>query len=694
MSFASPLFLIGLVAVAIPILVHLFNFRRYRKVYFSNVDRLEQLQSETRRQSTLRQLLILAARILAIVFLVLAFARPVISNGNRRGGIPAAQKNDVSIFIDNSFSMENSDGNGILLDKAKAKAREIVAAYGPSDRFQLLTCDVEGRHFHWLSREEMLSMIDEVQVTGNTAMIDDIAQRQFDFLHGSPGNNHYAFIISDFQTSAFDADAMPVDSTIDLTFVPLASASHDNVFIDSVAFGAPAFHRGNSVAVKVWLCNEGDENLDKVPVSLFVNDRQRALATVDLPARSTSTVDLHFACDEKGILSGRIETEDYPIDFDNTFYFSLNIRDRVDVLLVEGAANNPFITSLYDGDSSVRLNTMALRQMDFSNLEGHDMIILDELPSISSGMAQTLLSFTQQGGTVVVVVSDQADVNSYNAALSLFSAPHLAGKQNGRATAATINMDNALFANVFNGRSDDMELPTVNGYKRLQSSASALSESVITLVGGDDYITHTPCGEGHLYIIAAPLRDANTDFVRQALFVPTLYNMALYSVRPTAPSATLGQEQSLPLAYRYEPESHLMVAPHVPSEKDVVSSHEFIPDIRTTGGLSRLVTHDVGLDAGNYTLSQDGEPREGLSFNYSRIESRMLFMTQDDLEKIAKDQGLDNVSVVPNPDKPLDNYLRERMEGRTLWRLCLILSLLMLLTEILLLKIKIKSKTV
>ena len=106
------------------------------------------------------------------------------------------------------------------------------------------------------------------------------------------------------------------------------------------------------------------------------------------------------------------------------------------------------------------------------------------------------------------------------------------------------------------------------------------------------------------------------------------------------------------------------------------------------------MTHDVGLDAGNYTLSQDGEPREGLSFNYSRIESRMLFMTQDDLEKIAKDQGLDNVSVVPNPDKPLDNYLRERMEGRTLWRLCLILSLLMLLTEILLLKIKIKSKTV
>ena len=103
MILSSPLFLIGLVAVAIPVIVHLFNFRRYKKVYFSNVERLEQLQSETRRQSTLRQLLIMFARILAIVFLVLAFARPVIPN---RNSAMRSGSNDISIFIDNSFSME------------------------------------------------------------------------------------------------------------------------------------------------------------------------------------------------------------------------------------------------------------------------------------------------------------------------------------------------------------------------------------------------------------------------------------------------------------------------------------------------------------------------------------------------------------------------------------------------------------
>lgn len=692
MSFASPLFLIGLLAVAIPIIVHLFNFRRYKKVYFSNVDQLEQLQSETRKQSNLRQLLILAARILAIVFLVLAFARPVLSRGDAEVRTGA---NDVSIFIDNSFSMENSDGNVILLDKAKIKAREIVSAYAPGDRFQLLTCDVEGRHFHWLSKEEMLTAIDEVQVSGSTAMLADIAGRQVDFLHGGRGVNRYAYLISDFQASAMEMDAMPVDSTVDVTFVPLASSSDDNVFIDSVELGAPVVHKGNSVSVEVWISNEGDENLDKVPVSLYVNEKQRALATVDLPARSTSSANLHFVVDETGVLNCRIETEDYPVTFDNVYYFSINVRDRVGCLIVEGGDRNPFLASLFESDSSMRCSTMSLRQMDFSNLEGHDMVLLDELPSVTSGMAQSLHGFVERGGTLVVVVSDNADEASYNAALSLFSAPTLAGKQSGRATASMVNIENALYRGVFNSSNklSDMELPTVNGFWKLQTTAATLKESVISIAGGGDYICYTPCGEGHLYIITAPLRDAHTDFVRQALFVPTLYNMALYSVRPSVLSAMLGREQSFPLVSRYESEGHAVRLKKTDSPSDNENqTSEIIPDIRTNGGHCRLVTHDMPREAGNYLLTQDDEVLEGVSFNYSRDESKMEFLGVDALESMVDDFGIENVSIVPNPDKPLDNYLRERMEGRSLWRWCVILALLMLLVEVVLLKVNIGAK--
>ena len=130
--FTHPLFLIGLVAVGIPIAIHLLQLRRYKKVYFSNVDMLEELHNEDRRQRNLRQLLILAMRILAIVFLVLAFSQPVIRNKTsqlRAGGTV------VSVYVDNSYSMESGGMDGSLLESARRKAREVAAAYKPDDQF-------------------------------------------------------------------------------------------------------------------------------------------------------------------------------------------------------------------------------------------------------------------------------------------------------------------------------------------------------------------------------------------------------------------------------------------------------------------------------------------------------------------------------------------------------------------------------
>ena len=682
MILSSPLFLIGLVAVAIPVVVHLFNFRRYKKVYFSNVERLEQLQSETRRQSTLRQLLIMFARILAIVFLVLAFARPVIPNKNSalRSGL-----NDVSIYIDNSFSMESNGGDGTLLELAKTKAREIVAAYGPTDRFQLLTNDVEGRHFHWLSKDEMLSMIDEVDAGSATLPLSTLIEKQFEFLKSGRSNNRNAYVISDFQNSVSDFDAFPTDSNVVTTLVPLASAAQNNVYIDSLALNAPAFCRGNSVVARVSIRNEGDENLEKAPVTLYINGRQRALASVDLPAQSTSTVDMHFTIDETGILNGKVETSDYPITFDDQLYFTLNIRDRIRMLTVEGKAVNENLVRLFGGDSVVAYSSLNLQQMDFSRIDGNDIILLDELPSVSTGMAQTLRSFVDDGGTLVMVMGENVDESSYNEALRLFSAPQIAGRNKGRVAAGTVNLNNGLYNNVFSGRNDDMEMPSVTDYYRFATSGTTLNETIISLANGDSYVSVTPCGAGRLYLIAAPLRDAHTDFVRQALFVPTLYNMALYSLRPTPLYMALGQEIPIPLSFMYD------AADGNVKLKGREGDYEEIPDIRRMGNLNTLIPHGSVREAGNYLLVQDGKEREGLSFNYSRLESQMNFIDRDALLKQLKDYNLDGYDVVRNADKPLDTYLKEQMEGRRLWRWCIALSLLFLLAEIALIRIPVSK---
>lgn len=679
MTLTEPLFLIGLVAAAIPVIVHLFNFRRYRKVYFSNVEQLEQIQTETRRQSTLRQLLIMFCRIMAIVFLVLAFARPVIPNRNSNAKSGA---NDISIYIDNSFSMESSNGSTNLLELATAKAREIVAAYGPTDRFQLITNDIEGRHFHWVAKDEILLLLDDIATSSASPTLSAMVRKQFDFLRTGSNANKQAFVISDFQSTTADIDNLPDDSTISTTLVPLKAVSQNNIYIDSLALNAPAFYRGNSVAAEVWLHNDGDEDLTNVPITLFANNRQRALATIDLPARASASALMRFTIEDTGIVDGRIETTDYPVTFDDKYYFTLNIRSRIRMLTVEGGSANPYLSRLYGGDSSISYSTVSLRQIDFSHIDNNDIILLDELPTLTTGMAQSLRPFVEAGGTLVIVPSNDADESGYNETLRLMAAPQLAGRVKQRTQTARIDTDNALFRNVFASKAQsNIELPTVTDYHRLSVSANTLQEPIISLNNGDNYLCSTPCGEGRIYLFAAPLRDENTDFVRQALFVPTLYNMALYSIRPTPPASTLGDEHPIPLTKRYDNSRG--------SVKLTSAQNDFeeIPDIRHTGNTYSLVPHGTLKAAGNYRLAQDNSSAEGLSFNYSRRESQMAFTDRAEISKLLKDNNKNHYTVLQNAEKPLDKYIKELNDGRQLWRWCIVLALLMLAIETALLRL-------
>ena len=246
MTFANPAFLWGLLAVIIPIAIHLFNFHRYRTVYFSNVDRLAELHTESRRSSKVRRWLLLACRILAVVFLVLAFARPVIPNRNStvRGGTTV-----VSVYVDNTYSMESAASEGSLIDEAVRKAREIASTHAISDRYQLLTADLTGIQMRWLSRDEFLEALDDIKPTSASPRLSDAVRRQLDFMKQSGAANRFAYIVSDFQQAGSDLDALPADSLATVTLVPLQGVEADNLYIDTLLLDAPAYFAGGDVSV-------------------------------------------------------------------------------------------------------------------------------------------------------------------------------------------------------------------------------------------------------------------------------------------------------------------------------------------------------------------------------------------------------------------------------------------------------------
>ena len=174
-SFVYPTFLFALAALLIPIIIHLFYFRRFKKVYFTNVKFLKELKEERASRNRLKHFLVLLSRMLALAFLVFAFAQPYIPQTEAEivRGTKAA-----SVFIDNSFSMNALSNDVSLFEKAKRKAREIVEAYGPEDRFQIITNDFEGKHQRLLDKDEFIGYLDEIEISPNVQNLNEVFSRQ------------------------------------------------------------------------------------------------------------------------------------------------------------------------------------------------------------------------------------------------------------------------------------------------------------------------------------------------------------------------------------------------------------------------------------------------------------------------------------------------------------------------------------
>lgn len=245
MEFISPSVLFALSAVSIPVIIHLFNFRKYKRVYFTNVRLIKEIKQETKKRSQLKHLIVLLMRILAIAALVFAFARPFIPVSNSI--IKHGEKNAVSIYVDNSFSMEAKSGKGYLIEDAKKQAAQIAKSYRPSDVFQLITNDLKPEHQRFVDRTKLLKMIKGVELSSSVKDVKDIISFQNNLLMENNAINKISWIISDLQKSTSNYNGISEDTNIVNYIVPVLSNDKANIFIDSCWFDTPVIQQNQQL---------------------------------------------------------------------------------------------------------------------------------------------------------------------------------------------------------------------------------------------------------------------------------------------------------------------------------------------------------------------------------------------------------------------------------------------------------------
>ncbi|MFC2176575.1 BatA domain-containing protein, partial [Bacteroidota bacterium] len=317
MNFAYPEFLFALTAVSIPIVIHLFNFRRFKKVYFSDIRFLKNVEIETRSKNQLRNLLILLTRMLAITCLVLGFAQPVIPTSNSQQS--SASKN-VIVYVDNSFSMNAAGENGSLLQEAIAKSIEVASAYSGSASLKLLTNDFAAQHNRNLTIEEFKSEAAAMHPSPQARNLEDIIARALSATDSTDAVSLY--IISDLQKHQSLSDLTLSNYKSNIYILPVQSKIESNIYIDSCWFESPVRLPEQADALQVRIKNAGENEVENLSVRLLINGIQRSVSTATIGAENFEVVELPFTNAKTGLQLAKVELDDYPITYDNSYNLS------------------------------------------------------------------------------------------------------------------------------------------------------------------------------------------------------------------------------------------------------------------------------------------------------------------------------------------------------------------------------------
>ena len=676
MQFVYPAFLWSLLLVAIPILIHLFNFRKHKTVHFSNIQFLKEIKEETAARSKLKHWLVLFARILAIAALAFAFAQPFIP-----GKKQASNKGSyaVSIYVDNSFSM-NARGEGYsLFEEAKQRALDIANGYQEDDRYQLLTNDFDANHQRLLSRKDFIQYLDKIEVSPAHRTLNEVVSRQKEALQSEDHANQISYVLSDFQKSFVDLDTTQnkLDGDQQLQLFPLTGVNQGNIFIDSCWLLAPIQRLNEQSTLLIRLKNTGQSNISEGRLTLKINDEVKSIKDFSVDAESYTIDTLSFLTSDDGWNAGELIIDDYPITFDDSYYFSFNVVNKINVSMIHGGTRNPYLSTLLQQNPQFYVNEMSVQQLDYAKLQESQLVILSDLNTIPSGTSSEIAKYLTDGGSVVVFPGIQVNLNSYNSFLQSIKALHMESMEELNTEVGVINLNQEVFQEVFQSFPRNTKLPQINKAYRVRPISGSGQEILLQQKNGNAFVSKYKIGKGKFYFCSSPLNSNYTDIGSHAIFVPMIYRMAILGQNPHPLYFVIGDNQTIQIS------DNRISGDEVFEIKNSISS--FIPEQKSVSGNMIINPGNSIKQSGNYDVMIKQQPKDAvLAFNYNRAESEMSFLSNSELlEQFASSQ----INVLESNSQGITQKIVEARSGKPLWKLCIIFALAFLLVETLLLRL-------
>jgi hypothetical protein len=692
MTFLNPLALLALAAAAIPILVHLFNFRRPKRVDFSSLVFLRELEKSAMQRVRIRQWLLLILRTLAIACLVLAFSRPTLTAG-LAGLIGTTGPRATAVVIDNSFSMTVSERQGERLRVAKDAALQVAGDAAQGDEFFVVTTSGTAEPTPGPLRAASVGeAIARVNAGPQTRTLTEAIAHASRLVATSEHPNRDVIVLSDLQESLLgDTLRSEVGDVDRVSIVSVGSRIPANVSVESVEVVSRVVDVGQDVRIDATLRNYGPEPRPDVVASLYLEDDRVAEAVANVPAEGSVDVSFVLSPRERGWLRGVVTIDDPSFDPDNRRHFTLYVPERRSLLVVRGGgASSRYLElalspELAEGRLTFDREVIAQSALAGRSPSAYDALMLIGVNSLSQGDITLLTQYIEEGGGVLLSPGSDVSIPSLNNFLARLGAGQidaLVGRPGGQSIAAIdrVEAGHALFEGVFEGREAiRVEQPEVFATLRYRPEAGA-EQTLMQLSNGWPFLQEIRHGDGVVFLMTSAPDPSWSELAVRGLFVPLIYRSAFYLAATESAvqrDIVIGSDASIAIRGVGAGTSVSAVLP---------DGTEVAPEQRTVLGTTRItLDRDLFDEAGWIDLVSSGDQRllRRVAVNLDPRESEPSLMTASEAaNRIGDETGLNVVAVsVEGDPAAVRSAVQASRQGVEIWNVFLLLALGFLVAE-------------
>jgi hypothetical protein len=639
MHFKHPEILYFLFLLIVPILVHLFQLRRFKTSFFTNVRFLKELAIQTRKSSKIKKRLLLATRLLLLACAIIAFAQPFFEAADSKNA-----SNEMYIVLDNSFSMQAKGKKGELLKRA---VQELLENTPENTQFSLLT---NTENFWNTDIKSSKSALQNLKYSATSFDLSAITAK----IKAHKSAHKKDIVIITDAVGLKEKDIATIDFEEKPYFIVPEAEQKNNVSIDSVYINQTL---ENFYEIGINLSAYGE---DFKPVSTALYNQNKLIAKTIINF-DTKKKKINFTI-PKEAFHGYVAIEDNGLTYDNKLFFSISKNKKTNVISIGEPEKSNFLSRIYTS-AEFNYNNYPIGSLDYNSLEKQNTIILNELIDIPQALQTTLKAFVSKGGNLVVIPSEKTSLSSLNALLGNFGKIQFGNLETNSKLITKINFDHPLFSGVFENKITNFQYPKVNSSFAVSSSYPA----VLSFEDQTAFVTAVQNQVSGITVFTAPINSTNSNFQQSPLIVPLFYKIAQNNQKTGVNALTIGNNQPYFVDVLLTKDAILEVKG---------TDDSFIPIQQILNNKVKLTFNDFPETAGNYSVFDKKEWVENISFNYKRTESDL---SQVNTNVVSDFKTADTISTI-------FNTLQTERTDSQIWKWFVIFALLFLALEMTIIK--------